>query len=178
VNTTPNDPHKRIAEEPRWFVRVEGTIYGPFTDTVLASFLDEGRVTAQSFIRQGTIGEFRQVATLPALMNYIQNRTNHTVQDVTSFNRQTCFIMAEVRSGQSMAFLKTLQSLGDVQRIGQTIWMVSGPANPQQIIEALSPPLSQEDRIFVLAANEAEHAGFNLGRDVDARIQAMITQKT
>lgn len=156
----------------RWYVRVDETVYGPFTDAVLAEYLDEGRVTAQSFVRHGTLDPFRQVATIPALMAHLQEKTP---SKAATQSAKACLVMAEIRSGQAMRFLQTLQSLGEVQRIGQTVWLLRSAATPSQITETLSPPLGMDDRLFVVEVQEAAHSGFNLGREIDGKLKSMLS---
>ncbi|MEL7231879.1 MAG: hypothetical protein AAGJ85_05150, partial [Pseudomonadota bacterium] len=111
-------------------------------------------------------------ATIPALMAYLEEKAP---SKAASQNAKACLVMAEIRSGQAMRFLQTLQSLGDVQRIGQTVWLLRSTATPSQIIETLSPPLGMDDRLFVVEAQEAAHSGFNLGREIDAKLKSMLS---
>ena len=151
----------------RWYVRVDDTDYGPFDDATLLGYLREGRVTAQSLVRHGMQGPYRQVSTIPAL-------AAHTAPAQPAADVRACLVMGEIRSGRSMLFLQSLQTLGDVQRVGDALWLVRAPGGPQAIMAALSAPLGGEDRVFVVDAEGAAHAGFNLGSSVDSRLAPLL----
>ncbi len=152
-----------------WYVQVDGTAYGPFDDATLAGFMSEGRVTAQSFLRSGNQGDFRQVTTYPALMEFLSKPESEAQAKIT-----VSLVMAEIRSGRSMAFLQTLQSLGQVQRIGDTTWLLRAHAQPDAICSVLSAPLGPEDRLFVVDAGSSARATFNLGQSVDRAVAELF----
>ena len=150
---------------------MDGQVYGPFDDATLLNYMREGRVTPQSFVSQNAGGDFRQVATLPALMQWVE--TSNPDGKPTS---RTCLVMADIRSGRAMAFLQTLQTLGDVHRIGDTVWLLRTHASPRSTTDVLSPPLGPEDRLIVVDATDSERASFNLGHSVDERIEALFAR--
>ena len=167
-----NDPTTHPQAAPtrapaRWYVRVDDTDYGPFDDATLLGYLREGRVTAQSLVRHGPQGAYRQLSTVPAL-------AVHTQALQAAPEVRACLVMGEIRSGRSMLFLQALQTLGDVQRVGDALWLVRAPGGPKAVMAALSAPLGAEDRVFVVDAEGAAHAGFNLGSSVDSRLAPLL----
>jgi len=87
---------------------------------------------------------------------------------------QTVFmIMAEIRSGRGMEFLQTLQSLGDVERIGDTVWILKARASSEDIRNVLCQPLGADDRLFVIDSFANDTAWFNLGAQMDSRVREL-----
>jgi len=80
-------------------------------------------------------------------------------------------IMAEIRSGDTMAFLQTLQSFGRVERIGETLWALRGLTTVEQLRNALSSTLGRQDRMFIVDSVSNRTAWFNIGADLDKRIR-------
>ena len=153
----------------RWYVRVDDSVYGPFDDATLRDYMREGRVTAQSFISQDVRGEFRQVATYPAMMLAIGESPAAASQALAPR-----LIMAEIRSGRSLQFLQLLQTLGPSQRVGDSVWVLSSALDAAALCDVLSRPLGQQDRMMVLDAKDAPRASFNLGQSVDERLAEMF----
>jgi len=160
----------------QWFVQVEGQPYGPFDDQMLWSFMCEGRVNPQSLISQSANSGFRPVSADPALMNWLaQVPSDSPAQtDPKPKPAPTVFmIMAEVRSGRGMELIQTLQSLGPVQRIGDTVWLLRAEATAEDVRNVLSQPLGAQDRLFVLDSFANETAWFNLSPDMDGQIASL-----
>lgn len=97
------------------------------------------------------------------------NPHNHNPQGHTA---QSVFIvMAEIRSGRGMDFLQSLQGLGDVERIGDTMWILKARASSEDIRNILCQPLGADDRLFVLDSYANKTAWFNLGAQMDVRMR-------
>jgi len=177
----------------QWYIQVEQQSYGPFDDQTLWAFMCEGRVNAQSLISQYPNTAYRPVSANPGLMNWIaqvplntaqnEQMQNPQVQNVqpqvqhaaaAQQSPQTAFmIMAEIRSGRGMEFLQTLQNLGDVERIGDTVWLLQASASSEDIRNVLCQPLDGDDRLFVMDSFANETAWFNLGAQMDSRVREL-----
>lgn len=80
-------------------------------------------------------------------------------------------IMADIKSGQDMEFLKRLQGLGNAERIGDNLWLLQATTTADQIRNTLSQPLGSQDRLFILDSFENSTAWFNIGPEMDQRIR-------
>lgn len=155
----------------QWFIQVDGQAYGPFDDKTLWSYMIEGRVSAQSLISQNANTGYRPVSADPGLMNWLRQATEQPAQQAAPEAAPTVFmIMAEIKSGQGMNFLQTLQSLGPTQRLGSTVWVLQARTQAKPLRDILSQPLSADDRLFVLDSFANETAWFNLSPEMDAQI--------
>jgi len=82
-------------------------------------------------------------------------------------------VMAEIRSGNGMQFLRALQHQGVAQRIGDSVWLLRCGTSVEQLRNHLSQTLTRDDRLFLLDSFKNETAWFNIGSDMDARIREL-----
>ncbi len=82
-------------------------------------------------------------------------------------------VMAEIRSGNGMQFLQTLQAQGAAQRIGDALWVLRSANSVEQLRNTLSQCLTRDDRLFLLDSFANKTAWFNIGADMDARIREL-----
>lgn len=171
-----SDTEHPQATARHWFVQVDDQPYGPFDDKTLWAFMCEGRVNALSLISHSANTGFRPVSADPGLMNWLQQVPNKDQKETAPQQdaRPTVFmIMAEIRSGRGMELMRTLQGLGTVQRIGDTVWLLQAQAKAGDIRDILSQPLGANDRVFVLDSFANDTAWFNLSPDMDNQIAAL-----
>jgi len=145
---------------------------------MLWAFMCEGRVNPQSLVSQTANSGFRPVSADPGLMKWLAQVPSAQPEPVAEQPQRkpdaTVFmIMAEVRSGRGMDLIQTLQGLGQVQRIGDTVWLLRAEATADDVRNVLSQPLGANDRLFVLDSFANETAWFNLSPDMDNQIAAL-----
>ena len=168
--------HDNTQAQRQWFIQVADQAYGPFDDKTLWDYMVEGRVSAQSLISQTANTGFRLVSSNPGLMNWLAQATEPPLveQPIEAPQPQlspTVFmIMAEIKSGGGMNFLKSLQTLGPTQRLGSTVWVLQARAQAETLRDILSQPLGANDRLFVLDSFANKTAWFNLSPEMDAQI--------
>jgi len=173
-------------QDRHWYIQVDSQAYGPFDDKTLWAFMCEGRVTALSLISQSASTDFRPISANPGLMNWLsqvpnqqttQTSPTQTPHEQTQNEPQgklTVFmIMAEIRSGRGMDLMRTLQGLGPVQRIGDSVWILQARARAHDLRDIICQPLGPDDRLFILDSFANETAWFNLSPDMDQQIAAL-----
>jgi len=180
VNGQPysNTPsHAPQAQTRQWYIKVDNQAYGPFSDKILWQFMCEGRVNAQTLVSQNPNQPYRLVSADPGLMNWLSQTPDNITKkpEITAplANRSVFVVMAEIRSGRGMDFLQTLQGLGAVERIGDTLWLLQAAISVEELRNVLSQPLSADDRLFILDSFENRTAWFNIGTNMDQRIQEL-----
>ena len=169
--------HAQTANHARvWYVQVERQSYGPFDDAALWAFMQEGRVSAQSLVSNSPQSGYRPVSANPGLMQWLAQVPGQTPTQPTPEPQRkpsVFLVMGEIRAGRGMAFLQSLQSLGQVLRVGDTLWILKSRATVDQVRDILGQPLGPTDRLFVLDSFENETAWFNLSPNMDAQIAQM-----
>jgi len=171
----------QTAAQRQWYIQVDQQNYGPFDDKTLWAFMCEGRVNAQSLISQYPNTGYNFVSADPALMNWIaqtpKNQAAQTPQQqtpaITNVPQSAFIVMAEIRSNGGMQFLQILQGLGDVERIGDTMWIVQARSTSENIRNVLCQPLNSDDRLFVVDSFSNETAWFNFGAEMDSRVRQL-----
>ena len=152
----------------QWFVQVGGDSYGPYTDEMMARFVAEGRVTATSDISatpaSGFFAAMRydDFARWSGAQNSVQSapvqaspgqqspiRQSPNQQAPVSQPMTRHIVMAELRSGHSIAFLRQLQAYLQCTRIGDTVWLVDGAGDTAALTAALKATLTPTDRLFI-----------------------------
>lgn len=66
--------------DTRWYVLVDGQSYGPYNHTVMSSFVEEGRVIANSLISTDPLQGFVAAASLPIFQTWGQAAQSHSNQ--------------------------------------------------------------------------------------------------
>jgi hypothetical protein len=72
-----------------------------------------------------------------------------------------------------MAFMAALESMGAVCDLAPGLWLVRTPHSSGVIRNALSQTLERGDRFVVMDCTRDRFAWFNLGPEVDARINTV-----
>ena len=122
------------------------------------------------FLQSADINNMAQQADLQyPQINSVQNN---------SLKQSVFMVMAEIHSGNGMMFLQSLQNLGDVERIGGTVWILKSRANCEYIRDQLTNDLSGDDRLFVIDCYANQTAWYNLGLHVHERIAQLWTLET
>ena len=108
-----------------WFVSVEGKSYGPYTDDQVAAFVREGRVLPQTPVMRG--GETWLVAALHTqLAPLFPSRQPLPVPSAASEQKELAkvVIIAELRTGSSIALEAAIAKLGQSYRLNQFVWLL------------------------------------------------------
>ena len=163
----------------QWYVRVNGSDYGPYTDEMMQRYTVEGRITGESDISADPPAGFypasryadyarwsavQSVAPLSADARPDPSTPSqsHSRLTVTPARVSRHLVMAELRSGQSLDFLRCIQNYRQCTRIGDAVWLVDGAGDTTAFAEALRTTLYPADRMFVvdITHSETAHSGF------------------
>ena len=135
--------------------------------------LRQGTQTAQPQMQQTHTPQAQtpQAYTIAAAQP-VQKQDPRPTQSAT--RPSTVFIvMAEVDPKTGMNFLRALQSFGYVQRIGDSVWLLQGQHELNEVKSALASTLTKRDRLFIHDCFANQQDWVNIGADLDARIAQM-----
>ena len=139
----------------RWFVRVSGQTYGPYTDAMMRRFTREGRIQPQSEISADPAQGFFHAARYAEFADWESG--SEPVEGAASSRPVTRhLVMAELRSGRSVEFLRQLATYLQSSRIGDTVWLVDGAPGTKELTAALEATLQAGDRLFVVDVTDRE----------------------
>lgn len=166
---TPNTPQS-------WYVYVDGQVYGPFDDPRMTEFFDEGRLNAGSVLSPDASGPFRPATHWPSYESWTRPRSETPVPTPTKPQAQSgaathvLLVLAEIRSSMGMSFLQTLQSLGTVERVSNTVWLTQTGLSAAHAKSVLSTSLTAQDRLFIADVTDQKPESINLGASLDAAL--------
>ena len=158
-----------------WHVRVGQQGYGPYTHAMMARFVSEGRVTASSHITadpaQGWFAavqypQWREWSGAAPAQDPVQQpatpQQQPVRQSVSSRPVSRHIVMAELRSGRGVDFLRAVQGYMQTTRIGDAVWLVDGAGDTQALTATLRAAVGPGDRVFVadITTSETGQYGF------------------
>lgn len=191
-----------MQNQNQWYVQVSGQSYGPYSMAQMIAFIGEGRIIAGSLISQDATQGFAMAAGFPAfagqlapyaspqVLQQAHAQQQHAVSQASAaltpqpqpaaqtpaqvaMTPSVFLVMAEINSENGMRFLQALQSFGPAQRIGDTVWLVRGAADIDNLRNALANTLTRQDRVFIMDSFNNRTAWFNIGADMDSRIKEL-----
>lgn len=116
---------------------------------------------AEQQARPSTVTPFRRTEAAP------------TAQSTQHASEHQFVIMAEINSDSLMGFLQRLQTFGQAERVGETVWILKSAHSTETLRNALSQTLTRQDRLFIVDSAENKTAWFNIGADLDKRIRGL-----
>jgi len=148
---------------------------GEAQQNMLSSVAAAGAVSVQATTANyAPIQPIQPIQKQPVQQQYEQSQRAPQSTPAVHSNKSCVFlVMAEIRSSGEMAFLQTLRSFGQTQRVGDTVWLVRSTYSVEQIRNTLSQTLDQQDRLFILNSHAGKTAWFNIGADLDHRIREL-----
>lgn len=185
-----------------WFVRVEGQAYGPYGAARLAAFIEEGRITGTTPLAPSADGPWSKAGeALPDLFgapvpqtgdddtwaeiadDHFAVEPDNAPRDARTARNEhargastALFVIATPTDGITDAVTLALGGFGEVLEIAPGIWCVRTDSDASRVRTIASRELGRGQRLLVLAASDLDAAWFNLGREADAGLRAMLGQ--
>lgn len=165
-----------------WFVSVDGKSYGPYSDEQLSNFVREGRVTADTpVMREGgqwsAAGDHKQAAHMFAPNPPPTPQDRASTPDATDAAPQQALakvvIIAELRSGSSIAFEAAVAKLGKSYRLNQYVWLVHTSFPIAQVRKDLAVQVGRNDPLFIADTTHGRAAWINFGPGAEATIKTL-----
>lgn len=116
-----------------------------------------------------------QLAGAETLLDATLEETRN-VEGVQQPDETVVLIMAELKTEQTMGFLKALQLCGIAERISHSVWLIRTPLSATALRNRLSHTISDTDRLFIMDSYNGQTAWFNIGSDMDARIRKLWSE--
>lgn len=159
----------RGAGANQWWVQVRGKAYGPYTMQQLAAFSAEGRVRPASLVSTSPDGGWIEARRVLGLM--APAGAGAPANDAVE--AANVFVHAEIVTGSWTAFVAALESLGQICDLAPGLWLLRTRYTSGVVRNTLSQTLERGDRFVAIDATRDRFAWFNLGPEVDARINTV-----
>jgi len=154
-----------------YFVKVDNTVYGPFTPELMEQFVEESRVGPQTLISDEAYGAYH-----PASETHEFKTWEQSVKAKRFSGRPlptVYLIIADIQPFKKREFLIILKQMGRFQQISQTAWVLSTATDIRFVREALSRNLSEEDSLFIHDSFSNSAGWFNLGEGVGEAVTSI-----
>lgn len=150
-----------------WWVQVRGRAFGPYSLEQMARMLSEGRVRATTMVSNDRDCGWTEAHKMTAL----RGLRTPTPSNDTQVEAANVFVHAEIISGAWNAFVAAIEGMGAVCELSPGLWLVRTKFSAGVLRNTLSQTLERGDRFVVIDATRDRLAWFNLGPEVDVRIQ-------
>jgi hypothetical protein len=165
-----------------WFVSVDGKSYGPYSDEQVAAFVREGRVTQQTQVmRDGerwlAAGAHSHLTHLFAPDALLTGPTSAPIaasgEVISQETLAKVVVIAELRTGSSIAFEAAVSKLGKAYRLNQYVWLVHTSLPIAQLRKDLAAQVGRNDPLFIADTTHGRAAWINFGPGAEATIKAL-----
>ena len=166
-----------------WFVAVDGKSFGPYGEEQIANFATEGRVTASTPVMR--FGENWSLAAEHTSLAWIfAKRPAAAAPPATAAPNDEAaagqheqlakiVIVAELRSGSTVAFEAAVAKLGRSYRMNQFVWFVHSAIPIAQMRKDLLAYVGRNDPLFIADTSHGRAAWINFGPGAEATIKAL-----
>ncbi len=170
------------AEVGRWWLSTQGRAYGPYDAVQLAGFAAEGRVAPQSLLGRTPTGPFAPAVELPELRALFggsaptgeaEPATDAALQPAAEPVERALLVLASAREMRPEAFEALLAGFGPVVRLKGSFWLCRTTMTAAALRNALTRRLGPQDFLFVVEAELAQAAWFNLPGDTDRSLRRL-----
>ena len=158
--------HLKAATSGQWWVQVRGQAYGPYSFEQLSGFVSEGRVRPATLVSDQKDGAWVEARKVIGLMGNLRRSAANDAEA----QQANVFIYAEIVSGAWNAFMAAMEGMGAVCEMRPGFWVLRTPYSVGVIRNTLSQTLERGDRFVVVDASRDRLAWFNLGPEVDVKI--------
>ena len=147
-----------------WWVQVRGQAYGPYSLGQLAAFVAEGRVRPATQVSDNPHGRWMEARRVQGLMPTQHNES-------AAGEGANIFIHVEILSGNWMAFMAALETMGPICELSPGLWLLRTRFSVGIVRNMLSQTLQHGDRFVAVDATRNRLAWFNLGPEIDVHIK-------
>ncbi|CAN5123706.1 hypothetical protein BH09PSE2_BH09PSE2_08330 [soil metagenome] len=171
-------PRPEAGPQPpgRWWLSAQGRVYGPYDAIQLAGFAGEGRLAAQSLLARTPAGPFAAAVDQPelhALFGAPAPADAADVEPVVETAVRSLLVLASAREMRPEEFEALLADFGPVVRVRGSLWLCRAPMPAAALRNALTRRLGTQDFLFVVGAELADAAWFNLDGDADRNLRRL-----
>ncbi|GAM99744.1 hypothetical protein U91I_03399 [alpha proteobacterium U9-1i] len=151
-----------------WWVQVRGQAYGPYALDQLHRFVEEGRIRPATPVSDKPEAGWVEARRVPGLLAPLM-MPKDTKADAAD-ELANVFVSAELLSGAWPRFMAAMKGMGSVCDLSPGLWLVRTRFSAGVIRNTLSQTLDRGDRFVVIDATRDRLAWFNLGPEVDVKI--------
>ena len=172
--------------EPRWFIQVQGRVWGPYPESRVEGFIAEGRVAAATLVSARAEGPFAPAGIRADLRRLFLSAVPATERPGPEAEAaepepsvyyagamRPLLVFAALGSLEGAAFEAALAIHGPYERIGGGLWLIRARLGPSALRNALSRRLRGGDTLVVVEATLEQVAWFNLDLAEERKLRTL-----
>ena len=169
-----------------WFIQAAGRVWGPYPDTRIASFVEEGRVAAETLVGARPEGPFAPAAhqvRLRGLFGVAEPAEAAAPVSVAADPpspagaqagpAQPLLIFATLRGERADRLEGLIGAHGPYVRVQPGLWLVRAPLTPASLRNVLTRRMEAGDSVMVVGASANQAAWFNLDGEADRTLRQL-----
>lgn len=167
---TPLDLHS--ADPPVWRVKVDETIYGPYTLGQMMSFVSEGRVANHTLVSRGDEYNFIEAPEFPPLKTALKVKSKGEIATSQEGEAGNFLIVAQME-GATRPVTSALNSVGRFAEAAPGIYILRSTVRIARIRALMDAVCGEKDRIVIVDATHGRLAWLGLGPETDTHIRSV-----
>ena len=175
--------HSALNAHPgeKWYVKISGEVYGPYSLTKLQSMKMENLIDEQTQVCSTSCGEWQTAAT-EAKVRFIfaansgtapatsQTAANNTTAPETAPFRKF-MIFGRISSGVNREFERTLSVLGEWTEVMENCWALRSEHPLAYIRNTLTPVLNINDSVLITDSTNGKTISHNIGLEAEVKLK-------
>lgn len=169
-----------------WFIQAAGRVWGPYPNTRIASFVEEGRVAAETLVGVRPEGPFAPAAhqvRLRGLFGGAEPADEAAPVPVAAEppssagapggSAQALLVFATLRGERADRLEALIGAHGPYVRVQPGLWLVRAPLSPASLRNVLTRRMEAADSVMVVGASADQAAWFNLDGEADRTLRQL-----
>lgn len=165
-----------------WCIKVLDKVYGPYTQSQMANFVEEGRLTGQSLVSPAGGKQFREARQYPPLVEVLSGK----MKKEKAFGKAqpernmpkippegalaNVVVIFDSVIGTAGKVEERLRALGTAFRMTQNVWVLSTTQSAIGVRNALAPHLDVREPVFVIDCSRGRTSWSNLAPELHAKM--------
>lgn len=161
--------HLGDIDPPKWRVKVNDKVYGPYTLGQMQTFQRERRIGPNTLVETEKPDEFRPASTHQALA-FLFDKAESKRPEI-SVEPANYLIIARLNETTPIQVVEVLNRLGKFADVMPGVWALRSVMRQGHIREQLKAAIATDEQVMIANATTGRLAWLNLGPDADAHIQ-------
>ena len=161
----PEDGH------PAWRVKVDDTVYGPYSLEQMRKYVTEGRVAAHTLISAKKTALFKPAIEYELFAKDVQSIEASKHDSET--NAANYIIFADIADQTTQPVIAVLNSIGRFAEATTNVYILRSALRIARVRAALEKICGPEDRVVVVDASRNRLAWLGLGHETDIHIRSV-----
>jgi hypothetical protein len=166
-----------------WFIQAAGRVWGPYPESRMTSFVEEGRVAAETLVGVRSEGPFAPAAhqvRLRALFGAVDGPEMAPAAEPAPVAAraeagavQPLLVFTTLQGARADSFEALIGAHGPFVRVQQGLWLVRARMGPASLRNVLTRRMEAGDSVMVVAAASDQAAWFNLEGQTDRTLRQL-----